>query len=127
MPIRGIRGATVAEADTPEAIRAATREMLQAIIAANALDLDDVASVVFSTTPDLTAEVPARAARDLGWDEAALMCVAEMNTRGGLPRCIRVLVHWNTERRPDEIHHVYLHAAGQLRPDRAALSSGRAS
>jgi chorismate mutase len=55
------------------------------------------------------------------------MCVAEMNTRGGLPRCIRVLVHWNTERRPDEIHHVYLHAAGQLRPDRAALSSGRAS
>ena len=126
MPIRGIRGATVAEADTPEAIRAATREMLQALAEANALDLDDVASVVFSTTPDLTAEVPARAARDLGWDEAALMCVAEMNARGGLPRCIRVLVHWNTERRPDEIHHVYLHAAGQLRPDRAALNSGRA-
>ena len=127
MPIRGIRGATVAEADTPEAIRAATREMLQALIAANALDLDDVASVIFSTTPDLTAEVPARAARDLGWDEAALMCVAEMNARGGLPRCIRVLVHWNTERRPDEIHQVYLHAAGQLRPDRVAPSNGRAS
>jgi len=127
MPIRGIRGATVADADTPEAIRAATSEMLRALMVANELDLDDVASVVFSTTPDLTAEVPARAARDLGWDEAALMCVAEMNTRGGLPRCIRVRVHWNTERRPHEIHHVYLHAAGQLRPDRAALSSGRAS
>ncbi len=127
MSIRGIRGATVAEADTPEAIRAATREMLQALMAANALDPDDVASVVFSTTPDLTAEVPARAARDLGWEETALMCVAEMNARGGLPRCIRVLVHWNTDRRPDEIQHVYLHAARQLRPDRAALSTGRPS
>ncbi|MEP7359194.1 MAG: chorismate mutase [Anaerolineales bacterium] len=126
MPIRGIRGATVAEADTAEAIRAATREMLQALTAANDLALDDVASVVFSTTPDLTAEVPARAARDLGWEETALMCVAEMNARGGLPRCIRVLVHWNTERQPHEIHHVYLHAASQLRPDRAALGSGRA-
>ena len=125
MPIRGIRGATVAQADTAEAIRAATREMLVALTQANQLDLDDVASVIFSTTPDLTAEVPARAARELGWDETAIMCVAEMKARGGLPRCIRVLVHWNTERRPDEIHHVYLHAAGQLRPDRAALSNGR--
>ena len=125
MPIRGIRGATVALADTPEAIRAATREMLQALTAANQLGLADVASVIFSTTPDLTAEVPARAARELGWDETAIMCVAEMTTRGSLPRCIRVLVHWNTARRADEVQHVYLHAAGQLRPDRIIQGNGR--
>ena len=125
MPIRGIRGATIAQADTAEAIRAATREMLEAITSANGLDLDDVASVIFSTTSDLTAEAPARAARELGWKETAIMCVAEMNARGGLPRCIRVLVHWNTERRPNEVQHVYLHAASQLRPDRVAPNNGR--
>jgi chorismate mutase len=127
MAVRGIRGATVAEADTAEAIRAATRELLEALIAANGLAADDLASVIFTTTPDLTAEAPARAARELGWQEAALMCIAEMDATGGLPRCIRVLIHWNTEKRPDEIHHVYLHAAGQLRPDRAVRSNGHAA
>ncbi len=118
MAIRGIRGATVAAADTPEAIRAATRELLESLAAANMLDPDDVASVIFSTTPDLTAEVPARAARELGWVETGIMCLAEMDAAGGLPRCIRVLIHWNTELKPDQIRHVYLHAAAQLRPDR---------
>ncbi len=75
--------------------------------------------MIFSTTPDLTAEVPARAARELGWVETGIMCLAEMDADGGLPRCIRVLVHWNTERRPDQVRHVYLHAAAALRPDRA--------
>jgi chorismate mutase len=120
MQVRGLRGATVAEADTPEAIRAAARELLEALAAANALDAADIASVIFSVTPDLTAEPPARAARDLGWDEAAIMCLAEMPVPGGPPRCIRVLIHWNTDKRPAEVRHVYLHAAGQLRPDRAA-------
>jgi chorismate mutase len=127
MPIRGIRGATIAAADTPEAIRAATRELMLALIEANSLAPEDVASVIFTLTPDLTAEAPARAARELGWHEAALMCMAEMNTAGGLERCIRVLIHWNSDRRPDEIHHVYLHAAGQLRPDRAVRGNGHAA
>jgi chorismate mutase len=118
MPVRGIRGATVVTADTPEAIRAATRELLLAIVAANQIDLDDVVSVFFTTTPDLTAEYPALAARQLGWTDTALMCGQEMNVPGSLPRCIRVLIHWNTDRRPEAIHHVYLHAAAQLRPDR---------
>jgi chorismate mutase len=126
MPVRGIRGATIAAADTAEAIRAATRELLLALIEANGLAPDDVASIIFTLTPDLTAEAPARAARELGWHEAALMCVAEMNAAGGLDRCIRVLVHWNTEKRPDQIQHVYLHAAGQLRPDRSVRSNGHA-
>lgn len=119
MAIRGIRGATIAAADTPEAIRAATRELLAGLMAANDLHPDDVASVIFSTTPDLTSEVPARAAREMGWVETGIMCLAEMDAAGGLPRCIRVLIHWNTELRPDQVRHVYLHAAAQLRPDRA--------
>jgi chorismate mutase len=127
MSVRGIRGATVAVADTPEAIRAATRELLLALTEANGLLADDVASIIFTLTPDLTAEVPARAARELGWHDAALMCMAEMNAAGGLERCIRVLIHWNSDKRPEEIHHVYLHAAGQLRPDRAVRSNGHAA
>lgn len=118
MPMRGIRGATVAAADTPDAIRAATRELLLALIEANQLEPEAVASIFFTTTPDLTAEYPALAARQLGWTETALMCGQEMNVPGSLPRCIRVLIHWNTDVRPEAIQHVYLHAAAQLRPDR---------
>ena len=127
MPVRGIRGATVAAADTPEAIRAATRELMLALIEANGLVADDIVSVIFTLTPDLTAEAPARAARELGWSEAALMCMAEMNAAGALERCIRVLIHWNSDRPSHEIHHVYLHAAGQLRPDRAVRGNGHAA
>ena len=119
MPIRGIRGATIASADTPAAIRSATQELLLALRDANAFELDDLASVFFTTTPDLTSEAPARGARELGWDETALLCVAEMPVAGSLQRCIRVLIHWNTAKRPDEIQHVYLYAASELRPDRA--------
>ena len=127
MPVRGIRGATVAAADTVEAIRGATQELLLALRAANDLQVDDVASVIFTTTPDLTAEAPARAARELGWDESALMCLAEMPVPGSLARCIRVLMHWNTDRRPEEINHVYLHAASSLRPDRARPNGAAAA
>jgi chorismate mutase len=122
MPVRGIRGATVAAANTAEAIRSATRELLLALAAANGLDPADIASVIFSTTPDLKAEPPARAARELGWTEAALMCLAEMEADGGLPGCIRVLIHWNTAKSVTDVRHVYLHAAARLRPDRANLA-----
>lgn len=127
MPVRGIRGATVAAADTPEAIRAATRELLLALAEANGLVPDDLASIIFTLTPDLTAEAPARAARELGWHDTALMCMVEMNAAAGLPRCIRVLIHWNSDKRPDQIQHVYLHAAAQLRPDRAVRRNGYAA
>ena len=80
----------------------------------------DVASVLFTATPDLDAVYPAVAARQLGWTHTALMCVQEMAVPGSLPRCIRVLVHWNTERAIDEIQHVYLHEARRLRPDLAS-------
>jgi len=123
MHVQGIRGATVAAADTAEEIRAATRELLEAIMDCNQLDPADIASLIFSVTPDLTAEAPARAARDLGWGEVAMLCLAEMAVPEGLARCIRVLIHWNTDRLSDEVCHVYLHAARQLRPDRASRAS----
>lgn len=120
---RGIRGATTADANTRDAILEATRDMLQRVIAANDLHPDDIASAIFSTTPDLNAEFPAVAARALGWYDTALFCTHEMAVPGSLPRCVRVLVHWNTTRRADEIVHVYLRGAEQLRPDRSAQPS----
>ncbi|HEX7117918.1 MAG TPA: chorismate mutase [Longimicrobiales bacterium] len=126
---RGVRGATTVETNEPAAILAATRELLERIVAANGIRLEDVASVIFSTTPDLDAEFPARAAREMGWLDAALLCTHEMRVPRALPRCIRVLLHWNTTRRPGEIRHIYLRGARRLRPDRAAdePSSGNAA
>ncbi len=115
---RGIRGATTADADTPEAILSATRELLIELIRRNGICQEDVASVIFTTTPDLSAEYPAVAARQLGWHEAALMCMQEMNVPHGLHRCIRILIHWNTTRSLHEIQHVYIRGAVNLRPER---------
>ena len=123
MPIRGLRGATVAAANTSAAIHAATRELLLAIVDANALDPAEVASMIFTASPDLNADYPALAARQLGWGEAAMLCAQEIAVPGGMARCIRVLIHWNTDKRPDEIRHVYLHAAVQLRPDRVVTTA----
>ncbi len=117
MSCRGIRGAISVVENTPEAIHSATRDLLEALIAANALRADDIASVTFTATPDLDAAYPAPAARALGWDAVPLLCMQEMAVPGSLPRCIRVLVHWNTDRPPAEVRHVYLGAARALRPD----------
>lgn len=87
----------------------------------NELCVEDIASVFFSTTPDLDAEFPAVAARQLGWVDTALLCAHEMAVPGSLPRCIRVLIHWNTTRAIDEIVHVYIRDAKGLRPDRAVV------
>lgn len=119
MMMRGIRGATTAEANTREAILAATDELLRLMIEANDLCADDVASVIFTTTNDLTADYPALAARALGWHDVALMCGHEMNVPHGLPMCIRILMHWNTDRSAAEVQHVYLKGAARLRPDRS--------
>lgn len=115
---RGIRGAITVESNTAEAILAAARELLDEMIAANDIDPDDIGSVIFSTTPDLNAEYPAVAARQLGWQDVALMCTHEMNVPHGLKMCLRVLIMWNTPRTSHEIKHVYLREAHILRPDR---------
>lgn len=120
MPIycRGIRGATTVEENSREAILQGTREMLREIIAANDIRMEEIGSALFTTTPDLNAEFPALAARELGWDEVALMCGHEMSVPGALQRCIRVLIHWNTPKLQHEIVHIYTKGAVNLRPER---------
>lgn len=118
MTIRGIRGATTAENNTRESILGAARELLTALVEANQLNVDDIASALFTMTPDLDAAFPARAARDLGWTDTALVDALAPRVMGDLPRCIRVLIHWNTDRAANEIKHIYLREAKTLRPDR---------
>ena len=117
MPCRGVRGATTAEANTSEAILEATRLLLALMIRQNGIEPEDVASAIFTTTPDLDAEFPALAARQLGWLNVALMCTHELDVPGSLGRCVRILLHWNTDKPADEIHHVYIKGAARLRPD----------
>lgn len=116
---RGVRGAITVEENTAAAILGATRELLCAIVEANQIEPDDIASVLFTTTPDLNAEFPAVAARQLGWQDAAMMCAHEMDVPHSLKRCLRVLILWNTTRTARDIQHIYLRDATQLRPDRA--------
>ncbi len=127
MRCQGVRGAITVDDNTAEAILAGTREMLTAIVEANHIDVDAIGGVYFTTTVDLNAEYPAVAAREIGWQDVAIMCAHEMAVPGGLPRCVRVMVLWNTTCAPHDIRHVYLREARQLRPDRAAESIGAPS
>ena len=114
---RGIRGATTVDSNTREDVLGAARELLTEMVRANDVKTDDIASVFFTTTPDLNAEFPALAARQMGWSDVALLCGHEMNVPGSLPMCLRILLHVNTEKRADEIVHVYLKGAKALRPE----------
>lgn len=116
---RGVRGATTVAADTAEDILEATRDLLLALIHLNDLRPEDVASVVFTTTPDLTATFPALAARDegIGWTDVPLLCGHEMAVPGALGKAVRILLHVNTTRAAGQIKHVYLNGARALRPD----------
>ncbi len=122
MICRGIRGATTVEKDTPEAILRATRELLAFMIRLNNIDSVDVCSAIFTTTSDVVSQYPALAARQLGWMEVPLLCGHEMDLPDGLPRCIRVLIHWNTDTPQSDIQHVYLNGAQVLRPDQSLAS-----
>ena len=111
----GIRGATTAEENSPEAILSATKELLQKMIEVNDVNKSRVAAAWFTTTGDLNAEYPALAARQLGWMNVALMCAHEMTVPNGLPRCIRVLILVNTDKSPEDLQYVYLKEAQGLR------------
>jgi chorismate mutase len=113
--LRGLRGATTADANTKSAIVSATSELLAELVSRNDLDLDDVAAAFFTTTQDLNAEFPAVAARLLGWTQIALMCGHEMAVPDAQPMCIRVMVLLNTDKRPDQLDNVYLRQAVNLR------------
>jgi chorismate mutase len=118
MTIRGIRGATTVDIDQVDQILAATQELLEAIIKANpAVHPGDVASAFFTVTDDLFSVHPALAARRMGWNMVPMMCAREIPVPGSLPRCIRVLLHWNTDVEQKDIKHVYLQNAVSLRPD----------
>ena len=118
---RGVRGATTVEANTREAILKATRQLLALIIRRNGIDSTDVASAVFTVTRDLDAEFPALAARQFGWLDVPLLCGYEVEVRGSLNSCVRILLLWNTSKSQKEIHHVYIHDAVGLRPDLSNL------
>lgn len=121
MVCRGVRGATTVTANTREEILRETRRLLALMIQQNGIQPEDVASAIFTTTRDINAEFPALAARQLGWWDAALLCGHEMEVPNSLPRCIRIMVHWNTDKKPSEIKHVYVGEAVKLRPDKANL------
>ena len=116
--LRGLRGATTANANTSEAILEATEELLRALQTANGFLPEDVESAIFTSSPDLTAEYPARAARRLGWTDVPLLGAAEVAVPNGLPRCIRVLLHFYTGTAQRALKHMYLRGAAKLRPDR---------
>lgn len=117
MMVRGIRGATTVESNTREEILEATNELLSVIVESNLIEHDRVASIIFTTTVDLNAEFPAVAARESGWTDVALQCMHDMNVPGSLERCVRILMHVNTELSNAELQHIYLRDARQLRVD----------
>jgi chorismate mutase len=117
MPVRAIRGAITVENNCRDEIINETKELLVKIVEENSVDQEDIISIIFSVTKDLDAAFPAVAARQLGWTSIALMCTNEIDVPGSIIRCIRVLMHINTEKRNSDIKHIYLKGAKVLRPD----------
>ena len=117
MPVRGVRGATTVTRNQKEEILDVTKELLATMLEVNEISTEEIASAWITTTPDLYAEFPAVAARQMGWTQVPLMQSHEMSVPGMLPLCIRVLLHWNTEKTQNDIRHVYLREAARLRPD----------
>lgn len=117
MACRGIRGATTAEGNTAEEILEASSELLRMMVDANDIRPEDVACAIFTTTPDLNAAFPATAARRMGWSETALLCASEVDVPCSLEGCIRILILHNTDKGADEIVHVYIKGAKDLRTD----------
>ena len=115
--VRGVRGATTVEADTAAQVTERSQELMRQLMARNDLTEDDLVSVLFTTTGDVTSIFPATAIREIGFGAVPLLCAAEIAVPGAMPLCVRVLIHTYTTRSRDEIHHVYLHGAQGLRDD----------
>jgi chorismate mutase len=117
MAVRAIRGATQVDADDREQVLEATRELVSAVLERNALEHEDVISILFTATPDIVSEFPALAARELGFGDVPLMCATEMNVPHALPRVLRLMAHVEVDKPRDDIQHVYLRGAVALRRD----------
>jgi chorismate mutase len=115
MKCRGIRGATTVDANTEKSIYESAKELLREMIKTNDVDIDDLASVIFTVTDDLNAAFPAKAAREMGMSNTPLLCSREINVPGSLQSCLRILILFNTDKNPDDINHVYLKKAVILR------------
>lgn len=116
--IRGVRGATTIEADEEQLVWQATAELVQEMVRVNKIDIEHIASVTVSTTTDISSAFPAKAVRTIeGWQYVPTMCMHEMNVEGALPLCIRVLMLVNMTVNQNEVQHIYLNNAVQLRPD----------
>ena len=115
--VRGIRGATAVENDEEKEIYRATRELLEEMVEQNDVDIKSITTVLFSSTPDLKSAFPAKAARKMGWDNVPLFCHAEIAVDGALPRCIRVLILFNTAMKQDQVKHVYQKGTASLKND----------
>lgn len=115
MVIRAIRGATQVDVDEKEHLLEVTRAMLRELLEENKLVPDDVISVVFSTTKDLASVAPAVAARQLGFNDTALLCLQEMHVEGSMPRCVRLIAHVETDLPRDAVHNVYQRGTQVLR------------
>lgn len=117
MAVRAVRGATQVGEDARDVVLAAAGELLSAVLARNAITPEDLISVVFTATPDLTSEFPAYAARQLGLTDVPLLCATEIDVPGAMPRVLRLLAHFETDQPRSAIRHVYLHGAANLRTD----------
>lgn len=115
--VRALRGATTVDEDDPTQITERVVELLQAMVAQNDVEHDDLISIWFTATPDIHSMFPAAAARTIGYGDVPLLCAQELDIAGATARCIRVLAHLNTPRTNAELHHVYLHGARALRDD----------
>lgn len=115
--VRAIRGAIQVDGNDRDAILAGTTELVTEVMGRNNLTTDDVISVIFTCTPDLTAEFPALAARKLGFHDVPLLCATEIDVPGALPHVVRLMAHVQTDRPRQEIQHVYLRGAAALRVD----------
>ena len=117
MAVRAVRGAIQVDEDDRQQVLDATTELLAAVLERNALAHDDLISVVFTATPDLVSEFPAYAARQMGITDVPLLCASEIAVPGALPRVLRLLAHVETDRRLEDVRHVYLRGAAALRTD----------
>jgi chorismate mutase len=115
MRCRGIRGATTVDDNTREDTLAAAKELLQEMVQANGVQEEEIACIFFTTTPDVNRAFPAAAARELGLSQAPMLCGHEMNVPGSLPMCLRILILFNTEKGTEEIVHIYIKGARELR------------
>jgi chorismate mutase len=115
--VRALRGATTLDVDERDHLLERTQELIDAMLERNGLTEDDLVSIVFTATDDISSAYPAEAARVAGITHVPLLCARELDIDGGIERCIRLLVHAYTERSVRDLRHPYLHAARQLRTD----------